>query len=83
MFVNRSVVTGTVLAAVLIVALGTARATGDAAPGERYVVRPGDTLWALAATRYDDVRRGVWAIRRVNGLERGGALVPGSVLRLP
>jgi hypothetical protein len=73
-----------VLAAVLAaVALAVARPSSGAAAEERYLVRPGDTLWALATDRYGgDPRRGVWQIRERNGLG-GGVLRPGTVLYLP
>jgi LysM repeat protein len=48
-----------------------------------YVVRPHDTLWAIAASNYaGDPREGVWRIQDANGLD-GTLLVPGQRLRLP
>jgi nucleoid-associated protein YgaU len=47
-------------------------------------VRPGDTLWAIAAERYGgDLRRAVWRIEERNGLAGGVGLQPGMVLVLP
>lgn len=60
-----------------------ARVSEGAGSGQPYRVRPGDTLWSIAARHYvGDPRRGVWAIQRENGL--GGAeLLPGQTLMLP
>ena len=48
-----------------------------------YVVRPGDTLWSIAAAAYGgDPREGVWKIQDRNRL--GGTLLsPGERLVLP
>ena len=60
-----------------------ARASTAAGPEEAYVVRPGDTLWSIAAERYGgDPRRGVWEIERRNGLS-GRTLVAGRTIVLP
>jgi hypothetical protein len=60
-----------------------ARGSEGAGAGEPYRVRPGDTLWSIAAEHYrGDPRQAVWRLRRENDL--GGAeLRPGQVLRLP
>jgi LysM repeat protein len=68
------------LAVVLWAAL--ARSSDASGPEHRYVVRPTDTLWSIAATGYKDPRKGVWEIRERNGLE-GTLIVPGQVLMLP
>ena len=69
------------LAAVLT--LAAPRPTSGAAAEEAYVVRPGDTLWQLAAERFHgDPREGVWVIRERNALA-GGGLRPGMLLYLP
>jgi len=49
-----------------------------------YVVRPGDTLWAIATLRFPgvDPRRAIAAIEGANGLA-GPDLVPGQALRIP
>jgi LysM repeat protein len=60
-----------------------ARDTGAGPTPRRYAVRPGDTLWSIAAERYGgDPRAGVWRLQRRNGLA-GTTIVPGQVLVLP
>ncbi len=84
MFVPRLILTGVVLFLLIAgIALGAARPTSGAAPETRYVVRAGDTLWAIAAGRYDgDVREAIWRIEERNGIH-GSTLQPGDVLMLP
>lgn len=61
---------------------------GDAhlaqAPTAAYVVRQGDTLWAIASRSApgSDPRQVVDRIDAMNGLH-GGAIVPGQVLVVP
>lgn len=51
--------------------------------GHTYVVRPGDTLWSIAAGLRDgDPRPLVDAIQRANEVDPG-ALVPGQALVIP
>lgn len=72
------------VAAVLALALlfSNARAVGGG-PELRYVVEPGDTLWSIAAERYEgDPREGVWRLQERNGIA-GAALTPGMVLVVP
>ena len=60
-----------------------ARAGQSAGPESRYVVKPGDTLWSIALTRYGgDPREAVWEIRARNRLA-GTTVQPGEVLVLP
>lgn len=59
-----------------------ARSSDASGPEQRYVVQPHDTLWSIAASGYDDPRRGIWEIKERNGL-RGATIVPGQVLVLP
>lgn len=59
------------------------RVSEGAGTGEPYRVQAGDTLWSIAAQRYEgDPRQGVWEIQRENGLG-GSGLTPGQVLVLP
>jgi hypothetical protein len=67
----------------LALAFSNARAAGGAGPELRYVVKPGDTLWSIAAERYSgDPREGVWRLRERNDLGES-ALTPGTVLYVP
>jgi LysM repeat protein len=74
---------------ILVVAAATvflwatfARSSDASGPEGRYVVRPADTLWSIAATRYSDPREGVYELRQRNELD-GTTIVPGQVLILP
>ena len=59
-----------------------ARTSDGAGRPETYVVRPGDTLWAIAAERYaGDPREGVWKLQRANRL--GTTIRPGQRLLVP
>ena len=60
-----------------------ARASESAGPRQAYVVKPGDSLWSIAAERYPgDPREGVWKLERVNDLA-GPSIYPGQELLLP
>ena len=60
-----------------------ARASPAAGPDRVHTVQPGDTLWSIAAERYEgDPREGVWRLQKRNGLA-DAALTPGMVLHLP
>jgi len=67
----------------LVVWAVVARSSQGAGQAARYTVRPGDTLWSIAATHYaGDPRDGVWKIERENHL--GATLIrPGERLLLP
>jgi hypothetical protein len=68
--------------AAVIVAV-VARTSSGHGPERAYVVRPGDTLWSIAASRYEgDPREAIWRIQRRNAL-RGTLLRPGERLVLP
>jgi nucleoid-associated protein YgaU len=69
--------------AVLVFWAVFARSSDGASPERSYVVRAGDTLWAIAERHYGgDPREGVWRIRERNELG-AGPLRPGTVLYLP
>jgi hypothetical protein len=74
------------LLAVLVVVVAWAvfaRSSSGGSAERIYVVRPHDTLWAIAERRYDgDPRDAVWRIRERNGLD-STLLTPGQRLRLP
>jgi LysM repeat protein len=71
-----------VLAAALLVGYA-ARPSGSAGPPARYVVRPADTLWSIAAAHYaGDPRDGIWKLEHRNHLD-STVLTPGQVLVLP
>jgi LysM repeat protein len=79
MFVRALVV----LAVAALLGAVVARQSSGAAPAERYVVKPGDTLWSIAASHYaGDPREGIWRIEHGNGLA-GPSIQPGERLVLP
>ena len=83
MFARRIPVPLAIVAAIGALALGAARPTSGAGEERRYVVRSGDTLWAIADARYaGDPREAIWRIKQRNGLE-SSMLSPGQVLALP
>ena len=83
MFVSRLTLVGVALALFVTVALGAARPSVGATPETRYVVQPGDTLWAIAAAHYGgDPREGIWKLQESNGLV-GVTLMPGQVIVVP
>ena len=60
-----------------------AHPSGGAGPEARYVVKPADTLWSIAARHYaGDPREGVWKLERRNHLA-STTLRPGQTLVLP
>jgi LysM repeat protein len=70
------------LAVSLLVGI-VARPSGSAGKPSRYVVKPADTLWSIAAAHYaGDPREGIWKLQHRNHL-RGTMLVPGQHLVLP
>jgi LysM repeat protein len=71
-----------ICAAALAVGLA-AHGSSGAGPKRTYVVKPGDTLWSVAAHTYSgDPRQGVWEIERRNHLQ-GATIVPGEKLVVP
>jgi LysM repeat protein len=70
------------LLAVIGVAM-IARTSHGAGPERTYVVKPTDTLWAIAAHTYaGDVREGVWRLEQRNHLA-SATITPGEHLVLP
>lgn len=62
---------------------GIARPSQSAQHARHYVVRPGDSLWSIAAPRYGgDTREAVWRLQQRNPQVAGG-LQAGDVLTLP
>lgn len=60
-----------------------ARSSAGAGKAGHYVVRPGDTLWSIAAARYSgDTREGIWKLQQRNNLT-GTTLTPGQRLLVP
>jgi LysM repeat protein len=71
------------LLAIALVVGVAARPSGGAGKPERYVVKPTDTLWSIAAAHYaGDPREGIWKLQHRNRLH-GTTLVPGQRLVLP
>ena len=56
--------------------------THEASGPERYLVRAGDTLWGIAACRYEDASAAMQRIKRRNRLQRD-TLLAGETLVLP
>jgi LysM repeat protein len=72
-----------VTALALIAWAFVARASQGAGPTVRYTVKPGDTIWSIAAGHYaGDPRDAVYRIAKRNHLA-GSVIVPGERLVLP
>jgi LysM repeat protein len=74
---------------IIIVCLGAlalayaAHGSSGAGPKRTYVVRPGDTLWSIAAqSSSGDPREAVWEIQQRNHLA-SATISPGEKLVLP
>jgi LysM repeat protein len=60
-----------------------ARTSQGAGPTQRYTVKPGDTLWSIAASHYaGDPRDAIYRIAQRNHVA-GYVIVPGERLVLP
>jgi LysM repeat protein len=77
---------GRVLLIFLVAALAVGvvvRSSNGAGAPTVYAVKPTDTLWSIAQSRYGgDPREGVWKLERANDLT-GTTLRPGQKLLLP
>ena len=83
MFVRPLQLLGLTVLLALALLISNARAAGGGGREVRYVVKPGDTLWAIAAARYGgDPREGIWRLQARNELV-GSNVTPGMVLYLP
>ena len=72
-----------IAALALIAWAALARASHGAGPEQHYTVKPGDTLWSIAASHYaGDPRDAIYRIDRRNHLGRS-VIVPGQRLVLP
>ena len=72
-----------IAALALIAWAALARASHGSGPEQRYVVKPGDTLWSIAARHYaGDPRDAIYRIDRRNHLG-ASMIVPGQRLVLP
>jgi LysM repeat protein len=87
----RAAVLLTTVALGVVLLLANTVSAGHGAPGGdpegwvEHVVVTGDTLWDIASAHTPsggDVRRTVYDIRQVNGLQ-SAAIVPGQVLQVP
>jgi hypothetical protein len=72
------------LAALALIAWAfVARASQGAGPTVHYTVKPGDTLWSIASSRYaGDPRDAIYRIERRNHLH-DALIAPGQTLLLP
>jgi LysM repeat protein len=83
MFARSPVLWLVIVVLALALAFSNARPAGASHAEARYVVKPGDTLWAIASDRYGgDPRGAVWRLQERNGLS-SAVLVPGMTLYLP
>ena len=72
-----------IAALALIAWAALARASHGAGPEQRYVVKPGDTLWSIAVRHYaGDPRDAIYRIDRRNHIG-GSVILPGQRLVLP
>lgn len=83
MFSSRVLVVALLVLAVVLAASALRPSAAGAGEEAFYTVRPGDTLWDIAAAHYaGDPRKAVWEIKQANSL--GEAMIrPGDVLVLP
>lgn len=77
------VVAFVVMALVLTIVYGTAQARKEAPQIESHIVRPGDTLWGIAAANRGttEIRKYIYQIQTLN--ELGSTIYPGQTIILP
>jgi len=66
--------------------LAISRAFVDNTTYDTVYVKPGDTVWQIAAkytTAKDDVREVIYEIRKINKLDNNAHLYPGQALKVP
>ena len=69
-----------------ITPLTVSRAFFDTTTYETVYVKPGDTVWQIAAkytTPKDDVREVIYEIRKINKLNNNANVYPGQALKVP
>ncbi|TWH51752.1 LysM domain-containing protein [Sporomusa sp. KB1] len=75
-----------VLVILALTPLAISRAFVEPTIYETIYVKPGDTVWQIAAkymTDKDDVREVVFEIRRINKLDNNAKVYPGQALKVP
>lgn len=75
-----------VLVILALTPLAISRAFVEPTTYETIYVKPGDTVWQIAAkymTDKDDVREVVFEIRRINKLDNNAKVYPGQALKVP
>ncbi|MEN6412668.1 MAG: LysM domain-containing protein [Veillonellales bacterium] len=69
-----------------ITPLAISRAFVDTTTYETVYVKPGDTVWQIAAkytTDKDDIRKLIYEIRQINKLDNNAKVYPGQTLKVP
>jgi nucleoid-associated protein YgaU len=83
-YLRRRAVTVALVGLLVLAGLRFAAPSSGAGGDTAYVVQQGDTLWSIAASRFDgDPRAAVRAIREANELAASEPVWPGQELILP
>ncbi|WP_371370986.1 LysM peptidoglycan-binding domain-containing protein [Sporomusa aerivorans] len=75
-----------VLTILAITPLAISRAFVDNTTYETVYVKPGDTVWQIAAkytTDKDDIRELIYEIRQINKLDNNAKVYSGQILKVP
>jgi LysM repeat protein len=75
-----------VLALLTITPLASSSAFFGSSSYEIVYVKPGDTVWKIAAnyvTEKDDIREKIFAIRQLNKLNDNAQVYPGQTIKVP